>query len=792
MALLGVLVASVGTRAGTLAEQAQGAAGRAYSVPAPLAQAPAGPGGPIALPLVGHFGIGELYSPPPRPTATGGAPGASPSPSPTPTSGVVPSPTPRAGATGEPPPGEAWWHLTPFNDVRGLAPAPDGPRGMRPGRVLAATAGGLMVWDPLTGRRGGVSFTPARAVAVDATGGVWVDGGTHGPRGASRLEDDGAWSAYPELGDDRARPVIGTIGAAPDGAVWFGATGGVFGAWRLDADGGWRHFSEADGLVGGLVKALAFDGLGGTWITLDPSRMSYPLVRIDAEGMVEPFGAEELGRGYRFLTGAAVTSAGTVWIGSSGGLLRRKAGEPGWMAFDGVYPTDRGDKRLAGIGALRADAEGGVWVAGRGVLRIAPDGSAIAIPPVGEEAAWAEERPGVDAVLSAAADVLPLPGGGLAVGGRSGLAMMDSAGTWSAYAPPDGDAPASVRAIAHSGGHAWLYTGIDEGVGGGGTEGGGLLRRSPDGAWERQPTAGEAGGGGGEGEDGGHASDRIAGLEVDPDGGLWVATDAGASHRDPTSGEWRSFGKADGLRTEDVGAIAFAPDGTPWVGLAQTYDASADEVIGGGPAYRALDGGWVHAEGVGDGVHALAIAPDGGAWMATHRASATSTLMTGLVHRAPDGALTELRAGGVGPITDVILDVAIDRHGRVWLATDHGVEARSVDGEWFNAEMEGAELPGRDVRALALAQGDTDELWVATGGGVARFTLADSSARASIADSRAWTTGDGLSSDDVRCVAIDPDGRPWFGTERGGTAILLGDAPAVLALQHTAHTRSGR
>ena len=62
-------------------------------------------------------------------------------------------------------------------------------------------------------------------------------------------------------------------------------------------------------------------------------------------------------------------------------------------------------------------------------------------------------------------------------------------------------------------------------------------------------------------------------------GALWIATNAGVYRLDPASGRTRRFTLEDGLPSEDVGALARAPDGV-WIGTARGLAViAADRVL---------------------------------------------------------------------------------------------------------------------------------------------------------------------------------------------------------------------
>jgi ligand-binding sensor domain-containing protein/signal transduction histidine kinase len=105
---------------------------------------------------------------------------------------------------------------------------------------------------------------------------------------------------------------------------------------------------------------------------------------------------------------------------------------------------------------------------------------------------------------------------------------------------------------------------------------------------------------------------------------------------------------------------------------------------------------------------------------------------------------------------NTVHSVAQTRDGYVWVATEEGL-AR-FDGLSFRIfdRQNTPALKSNDVRAL-LAAGE-DDLWVCTAAGLARL---------SGGEWRAFTTADGLASDDVASAYEDRAGAVWFATSGG-------------------------
>ena len=116
-----------------------------------------------------------------------------------------------------------------------------------------------------------------------------------------------------------------------------------------------------------------------------------------------------------------------------------------------------------------------------------------------------------------------------------------------------------------------------------------------------------------------------------------------------------------------------------------------------------------------------------------------------------------------GPACNHINSMVADSKGALWVGSDTGVTritGSDTTLTWRSyGEADG--LPSAWVRRLAVDAGD--DLWAATAGGVGRF------------DGNSWdafTTADGLISNDLLSVAVDTSGRKWFGTNGDGVSQL--------------------
>ena len=448
--------------------------------------------------------------------------------------------------------------------VRALAVDPDG-------RVVAATAQGLAVWD-------GRAFVPtsASAAAVDVTFLQFTTGGAFWAVAGGRLR----------TGRD------GRLGPAVEGASAL-------------ADGPSRALSAVE------------DGRGGMWFAHD----GRGLVHVDASGTMQRFGPAE-----GFASDRAVSlfrdREDDVWVGvDRGGLARVRE-----RRFTAVAVPD------ARVGypvvSLGEDRDGAVWIGtlGAGVARWR-DGvlSAFALPPPARRPFVLSLAPAGERLwLSADFEDLwflqdgrarPAPfavhgikvllvdrGGRLWIGRKDGLSIVEG-GSLRNFGPADGVAGADVRALAEdASGTVWIGAGD------------GAIHRHRDGAFERV-SLGD-----------GVPVHPVWSLLPDRDGVMWAGTYQGGLLR---IGEGRvtRYTTRDGLMGDAVCQLLDDGAGHLWVGaregIARVSKASLEAVAAGAPA--ALS---VSTYGRADGIAPLECSGyqpsalrgrDGRLWFATTR-----------------------------------------------------------------------------------------------------------------------------------------------------------------------------
>lgn len=494
------------------------------------------------------------------------------------------------------------------------------------GRLWATGQGHVWSWD-------GTAWTalpdpPSTdtwMIAVDADGRVWVPELAYpGPTCRWVAYFDGSEWRSPDAAPAMASWCVQGFQALADGTVWVLGERGVARfdgrAWAF-VDLPRPEFSSStamsvalDGTVWVVsnigteetgpspVRAASYDG--STWTVYGT-----------AEGL--PSGVEN---GWTTWPGIVATEQG-IFVGTGAGIYRLGGGRferavPAVPAAGGPIEGPGDITSLVAVSRDEAWAQNiqGVWrwrdgrwtrlgdAAGRdipsqGQLRIAPDGTAWVAGSSGVRAFADDRWTTVDA--AEASSIAFAPDGTAYVGGPASGALRTyrrSGDGWTVGTVPASTFGAVGSILIDRAGAPWIAS-----TGGWGPDPAGCLAHLVDGAWQVLSPSGTA--------DPCHAGD----LRLAPDGAVWLTYDIGV--RDGVStgfgvdrrvarfhGTARTaWGAADGLA--DVGqsqALAIAPDGTAWV-AATTKLAYFD-----GERWRTVrdDGYW----------GAVSVAPDGSVW----------------------------------------------------------------------------------------------------------------------------------------------------------------------------------
>lgn len=224
------------------------------------------------------------------------------------------------------------------------------------------------------------------------------------------------------------------------------------------------------------------------------------------------------------------------------------------------------------------------------------------------------------------------------------------------------------------------------------------------------------------------------------DGAMWAGTATGL-HR-IHGGEVRSFKNADGMRDEEVFALAQDQRGNLWIGTRtclMQYD---------GKGFTAYD----TRHGLPNVyVRSLLVDYENNLWLGT---------VGGGVAKIYGWYLNNYTRESGLPL-NLVFSFMEDRQGRAWIGTAGGGIA-IVDGENLSLLNSSNVLPNDVIRGMVTTP--PGDIWVATQGGAARLRAGQW---------QTFTTKDGLPDARLRHVRCTADGKLWFASLAG--AILYQD-----------------
>ncbi|WP_241757879.1 two-component regulator propeller domain-containing protein [Myxococcus landrumensis] len=429
-----------------------------------------------------------------------------------------------------------------------------------------------------------------------------------------------------------------------EGSLWVGTSGGL---WQVPlGEGVARHFTEADGLPGSFVTAIArAGGDNRLWVG---TKAGVALLE-GGQVLRTPFpvpGPDP----HPGVTALYQDVSGTLWMGTESGLF----------SWNGAVVTrfTVAEGLPAIVTALFADSQGSLWVGTRrgGLVRREADG--FSAPLHGAGLADAE-------VLSLLED----RDGSLWVGTYSGLFRLRD-GPFATYGGPEGLANETVSTVLEDRrGTVWF-----------GTVGGGLFYLR-DGRIHRM-----------EDFEGG-TDPVITALHEAPDGTLWAGSKAGAFRYD--GHRFARSSRVQGLPDDVVTSILVDSRGTQWFGtrkglarvrggdvmvfgprqgLGEPVIVMAEDAAGA--VWLGSEGGlWRFEEGKGlrrytlkDGlpgevVLSLLTDPDGTVWVGTE---------TGL-GRWRNGEWTRYSVSQHGLYDDAVFSIVSDGDGYLWMSSNKGV-----------------------------------------------------------------------------------------------------------------------
>lgn len=249
--------------------------------------------------------------------------------------------------------------------------------------------------------------------------------------------------------------------------------------------------------------------------------------------------------------------------------------------------------------------------------------------------------------------------------------------------------------------------------------------------------------------------DGVSRLAVDEARGVvWAVGWGGAVAWDARDGIWRGYDRDDGLPSLRLSSVAVGAGGTVWVGTR-----------GDGAARLGGDGRW-HALSFGDGpwdddVLAIAADPDGSTWFGTS---------AGASRLRPDGTLVHYRRDR-GEVAGTVTSIAIDGAGNRWFGTYYsGLSVLRPDGRWetFKAQAAGGGLSFDLVLDLQVDR--AGRVWVISAGPSPDGQPGFLDAVDIVAPDGTWSAvdpPDRPADTLLRGLAFDDQNRPWFAADDG-------------------------
>ncbi len=313
--------------------------------------------------------------------------------------------------------------------------------------------------------------------------------------------------------------------------------------------------------------------------------------------------------------------------------------------------------------------------------------------------------------------------------GYSGLGILDlSTGDWTRITDKEGLSWNGISDIAVIGRDIWVASGYN-----------GISRIS-----DGQVTVYD--------EDNGLPNKRANALAVGPDGALWVGTSGGlARFKD---NEWSFYDTKEVSGLADIRRLAIAGDGTLWVGASS---------IGGGSLCHFDPAAGICVEKYDD--------PQGVLGLALYHTGAPLWANSAGLHVLVEGQKTSFLVEGILPATNFVDSFAAAPDGTLWIGTDGGIhrlDPANPGAAWETwTRADGIGKSSSWTAALAVAPDGT--VWAAiTNGDASRFR------------DGVWTSYEGLRS--YESVAIDAQGRAWFGKNGKGIAVLNADGSKAMDL----------
>ena len=276
------------------------------------------------------------------------------------------------------------------------------------------------------------------------------------------------------------------------------------------------------------------------------------------------------------------------------------------------------------------------------------------------------------------------------------------------------------------------------------------------------------------------SSNIVSALETDGEGLLWVGTWGRGIDVRAANGRWQNLNTKnsvlEGIQGDTFAAISDIDrdaNGLMWIANVQ----NGLVVMDGWPPQRAtLNSQLDFGMSAGRDMTKIAIGPDGLKWVGTASDGFFLFDDGGTSFETGDERGLAFDTATYPNLTsDTVNDIHVDRSGRVWVATNNGLNA--VRGEYSRPDAHFAVeswkvynadngLPNTAV--TSLAEDDWGRIWVGTEGGLARI---DTEGQVEFA----LDTSDGLVNNRVNSLYFDRENDAlWIGTLDGMSRLQLG------------------
>ncbi len=276
------------------------------------------------------------------------------------------------------------------------------------------------------------------------------------------------------------------------------------------------------------------------------------------------------------------------------------------------------------------------------------------------------------------------------------------------------------------------------------------------------------------------SSEKVSAVETDAEGLLWVGSWGwGIDVRD-AAGQWHNLNATnsalagiDGDAFVAISDIDRDANGLLWIANVRNGLVVMD---GWPPQRAALNSQLDFGMSLGRDMTKIAVGPDGLKWVGTALDGFFLFDDGGTPFAIGDELGLAFDTAAYPDLTsDTISDIHVDRSGRVWVATNNGLNA--VRGTYSRANADFAVASWRvystdnglpSTATTALAEDDWGRMWVGTEGGLARINTEGQV-------EFALDTSDGLVNNRVNSLHFDREnGALWIGTLAGMSRLQLG------------------